>query len=70
MDMSKYENKEVLIETNTNQIFKGVVGDYIDEFDSPTGKEMLVLDIPDDNPIGLSSDEIVSISVINKQQIA
>ena len=71
MKLSEYENKCVVVETTDREIFKGIVGDYVDSFDSPNGKEMIILDIPRvDNPIGIFCDEIMRISVVNKERTA
>lgn len=71
MNLTKYENKYVKIKTVDKQTFEGFVGDYIDEFDSPNGKEMIILDVADrESPIGIFSDEIVNISVSRESKTA
>lgn len=69
MNLYEYENKYVIIETIDGNLFEGFVGDYIDECDSPNGKEIIVLDALDkDNPIGVSCNEIKSVKLLDSKE--
>ncbi|MGX7347540.1 hypothetical protein [Aerococcus vaginalis] len=65
MNLIEYDGEKVVIRTKRNNIFKGIIGDYIYPEDDDTNRECIVIDDPHyNNPIGLYKDDIKSIEII------
>lgn len=66
MNLFKYEGKNVIIETTDNQIFRGIVGDYVYPADNENGKESIIIDaIGKQFPVELYESDIKSIVIVS-----
>lgn len=61
MNLRKFEGKRVEIKTHENQLFVGMVGDYIYPEDNESGKESIVLDTKDGDLVEFYEKDIKSI---------
>lgn len=66
MNLIDYEEKLVRIKTINNNVFEGVVTDYIYPEDDENNLEMIVLDVDGDGEkfIGFYEKDIASIEII------
>ncbi|NLL91206.1 MAG: hypothetical protein GX222_02155 [Ruminococcaceae bacterium] len=65
MNLQEYEGKQVVIKTIDDEIFRGVVGDYMFAEDNNPPKESIIIDaIGFSNPIEIFADEIKSIEIV------
>lgn len=67
MNLIDYEEKLVRIKTTTNNVFEGVVTDYIYPEDDKNNLEMIILDVDGNGEkfIGFYEKDIESIEIID-----